>query len=61
MTVREINQITRDGGNGRNVYATLDGEKVRIVRARMSRGVFQVRTITGWWVDAQPSDCEVSL
>lgn len=58
MTIREINKLTRDGGKGLNVYltSTLSGWKQRITRAKMVKGSFQVRTISGNWLPVISSD-----
>jgi hypothetical protein len=55
MTVRQINELTRDGGNGRNVYVTMVGNPGslpnRVTRARTKAGRMQVKLLwSGEWV-----------
>lgn len=53
MTVREINRLTRDGGNGRNVYFN----NQRVTRAKTERGDMLVRTLhDGRWYIVCPND-----
>lgn len=59
MTVRKINAITRDGGNGRNVYVTVarTGYQHRVTRARTRGGRVQVRLLlTGRWLTLATDD-----
>lgn len=58
MTAREINRITRDGGNGRNVY--FNGQ--RVTRAKRVGMDMLVRTLDGkWYVVCNDREVTVSL
>jgi hypothetical protein len=53
MTIRQINEMTRDGGKGRNVYVAMvpDGVPNRVTRARTKAGKMQVRLLwSGEWI-----------
>lgn len=58
LSNREINKLTRDGGNGRNVYlVSPTGATYRITRARTFKGNRQVRCLSsGKWLYIMPSD-----
>lgn len=61
LTIREINSLTRDGGNGRNVYllgsdALGRSRVMRVTRARTRSGKVQVYTLTtGEWITVSPA------
>lgn len=57
MSVREINQLTRDGGNGRNPYH--NGH--RVMRAKSQRGQMLVRHLNDgrWYVVCRDDRMEV--
>ena len=67
LTVREINALTRDGGNGRNVYAHFGSAEHppmltrRVTRARTRKGRMEVRLLGGDWVDASEAKLQASL
>lgn len=53
MTVKQINDLTRDGGNGRNVYVAMVSGSApnRVTRARTKAGRMQVKLLwSGEWV-----------
>lgn len=52
MTVKEINELTWCGGNGRNVYVAMvpAGTPNRVTRARTRGGKMQVKILGGDWV-----------
>ena len=52
LTVREINKLTRDGGNGLNVYFYSE----RITRAKTVKGEMRVLTISGAWYIVRATD-----
>jgi hypothetical protein len=58
LSNREINKLTRDGGNGRNVYlVSPTGACYRVTRARTHKGNRQVRDLnSGKWLYVMPSD-----
>jgi hypothetical protein len=51
LTVKQINELTRDGGNGQNVYVAIQGSQPnRVTRARTRHGRMQVRLLwSGKW------------
>ena len=59
LTVRQINALTRDGGNGRNVYHAYAGSNAlaRVIKARTIGGVFQLRLLcSSKWITVGPDD-----
>ncbi len=50
-SIRAINDACWSAavGSGRYIFTQVEGEKMRIVRARTTRGVLQVRTLGGSW------------
>ncbi len=60
MTIQQINQLTRDGGTGRNVYVAIrDSAPNRVTRARKRAGRMQVRLLwSGEWFTV---DCNATV
>ncbi len=59
LTTRQINLLTRDGGNGQNVYlvSACQTFTARVIRSRTVKGQQQVRRLTdGKWLNVHPSD-----
>jgi hypothetical protein len=59
MTVREINRVTRDGGNGLNVYFN----NRRVTRAKTVGGEMFVKTLLDgrWYAVCEHDSLRVSL